>query len=264
MLKVAQIQTNPKLCECEENVNRIGVFLQESIGADLIVLPELANSGYNFENRDQAMSCATDHSHHNYIDYLREFSIKNKVYIVSGVLEKEKDELFNTSVLLCPDGTMGKYRKMHLFMNEKNIFSPGNIGLPVFNIGEYRIGMLICFDYLFPEIWRIMALKNADIIAHPSNLVTQNAHKVIPAQAIINGYFVLTTNRVGTDGDLAFCGNSFIVDPRGNKLVEFCSENEQVIITSINPLLSRDKMITPNNHIINDRKTDDYLELLEL
>lgn len=263
MLKIAQIQTNPVLGDCKGNINIIDSFLNKSVGADFIILPELANTGYNFENRDHAISCANDNSCISYIEFLREFSVENNSYIVSGFLEKKGDRLYNSSVFLSPDGSIGLYRKIHLFMNEKEIFTPGNIGLPVFKIGEYRMGMLICFDYLFPEIWRIMALKNVDIIAHPSNLITQNAHKVIPAQAIMNGFFIATTNRVGTDGDLSFCGRSFVVDPRGNQIVELDGTDEQVRITEINPLLARDKMITPLNHIINDRITGIYDELFE-
>lgn len=264
MLKVAQIQTNPILGDCKGNTEKIDSFLKQAHDADLIVLPELANSGYNFENRDRAMSFASGCPHSGFIDFLREHAVDNGVCIVSGFLEKHGDELFNSSVFLSPDGTVGKYRKMHLFMNEKHIFSPGNLGLPVFDIGKYKLGMLICFDYLFPEIWRIMALKGADIIAHPSNLITQNAHKVVPAQAIMNGYFVLTTNRVGTEGDLSFSGSSFIVDPRGNKITELDGTEEQVGITDIDPMLSRDKMITPGNHILNDRLPGNYLELFDL
>ena len=105
---------------------------------------------------------------------------------------RDGNELFNTALFFSPEGDIGRYRKIHLFMNEKDIFTRGNLGLPVFKIESYLLGMLICFDYLFPELWRIMGLKGADIIAHPSNLVTYKAYKVVPAQSVINRFFIST------------------------------------------------------------------------
>lgn len=244
MLEIAQIQSNPKLGNCEYNLQRIESFLGQVSKADLIVLPELANTGYKFDNRDHAYSIASEPTCSKYVEFLRDYARDNKVNIVSGYLEKESNELFNSAIFVKPDGSVGKYRKIHLFMDEKSIFAPGNLGLPIFEIGEYKFGILICFDYLFPEIWRIMALKGVDFIVHPSNLITQNAHKVVPAQAIMNGYYVITSNRIGTEGDITFCGNSFISDPRGNIISEMDYINEGVKFTTINPLFSRDKMIT--------------------
>lgn len=264
MLEIAQIQLNPKLGHCEYNLKRIESLLDQASKADLIILPELANTGYKFDNRDQAYAMASDPTCLKYVEFIRDYSRDNKVNIISGYLEKEGDKLFNSAIFIKPDGSGGKYRKIHLFMNEKNIFAPGNLGLPIFDLGKYKLGILICFDYLFPEIWRIMALKGADFIVHPSNLITQNAHKVVPAQAIMNGYYVITTNRIGTEGDITFCGNSFISDPRGNIISEMDRVNEGIKITTVNPLLSRDKMITTGNHILNDRLPDNYFELFSL
>jgi len=147
-------------------------------------------------------------------------------------------------------------------MNEKNIFDKGDKGFPVFQMGEYKLGMLLCFDYLFPEPWRIMALKGADIIAHPSNLITNKAFKVVPAQAVMNGYYVFTTNRIGVEGDLSFTGNTFAVDPKGEVIAKGSSDKPEVVMTKIDPKHSRDKMITPLNHVLNDRFPEDYKEIL--
>ncbi len=143
-------------------------------------------------------------------------------------------------------------------MNEKNIFEYGNSGLPTFMVGKYKIGMLICFDYLFPEVWRAMSLQDVDIIVHPSNLLTQNAFIVVPAQALMNGYFIITSNRTGIDGELKFCGKSFVCDPRGNVISEMGENEEGILITNIDPEESRNKMVTPRNHILNDRRPENY------
>ncbi len=206
MLNVAQIQFNPQVGELASNFGKVEAFLSETGNAQLIILPELANSGYNFVDRDQALSMASTVNKSEYVEMLVETAKKQNQYIVSGFHELDGDELFNTSLYISPKGKIEKYRKIHLFMNEKQIFSKGNLGLPVFQLEQYKLGMLICFDYLFPEIWRIMGLKGADIIAHPSNLVTYKAFKVVPAQAVINRFFIYTTNRIGTERDIFNAG----------------------------------------------------------
>jgi predicted amidohydrolase len=262
MLTIAQIQLEPKLGDCEFNNAKINSFLDQSLKADLIVLPELANTGYNFIDRDHAFRVASDKNCIDYKAILVNYAKQNNVYIVSGYLEKEGDLLYNSSLFVTPEGNTGNYRKIHLFMDEKKIFEPGNLGLPVFDIRDYKMGMLICFDYLFPEIWRIMALKGVDFVVHPSNLITDNAYKVIPAQSLINGYCIITSNRIGTEGDITFCGKSFVTDKRGNVISSMNTYDEGVNFTEIHPLLSRNKMITSGNHVLNDRRPECYEELV--
>jgi predicted amidohydrolase len=258
MLKVAQIQFNPQVGETEHNFRKVSSYLQETKGAGLVILPELANSGYNFINRDHAFSLAEEVNKSSYVEMLQHTAKENNQFIVSGYHEKDREKLFNTSLLFSPEGHIGKYRKIHLFMNEKDIFSRGNIGLPVFDIDGYVLGMLICFDYLFPEIWRIMGLKGADLIAHPSNLVTYKAYKVVPAQSVINRFFIFTTNRIGRERDISFSGSSFVTDPEGEVIAEASKTDEEVLVTEVNPDLSRDKMITERNHVLLDRFPDLY------
>lgn len=262
-LKVAQIQYAPVLDDIESTMDNFReLIFSTRHRAGLIILPELANSGYNFRNRSHAMQLAEGVEDSEFIDWLRRWALMHETNIVTGFLEKDGDKLFNSAVFINKRGKKEVYRKVHLFMNEKNIFDKGDKGFPVFQMGEYKLGMLICFDYLFSEPWRIMALKGADIIAHPSNLITGNAFKVVPAQAVMNGYYVFTTNRIGVEGDLAFAGNTFAVDPKGEVIAKGSSGKPEVIMTKIDPVLSRDKMITPLNHVLNDRFPKDYKDIM--
>ncbi len=263
MLKVAQIQFDPQVGKPGKNFEKVENLLKQTTGAGLVILPELANSGYNFTGLKQAEYLSETVEKSKYVEMLSHHSRKHKQYIVSGFLEKEGDELFNTSMLFSPGGRIDKYRKIHLFMNEKQIFSRGNLGLPVFELEGYKLGMLICFDYLFPEVWRIMALKGADVIAHPSNLVTYKAFKVVPAQAVINRFFIFTTNRTGSERDISFSGRSFAVDTEGEVIAEASVEGEEVLFTKIDPLKARDKMLTPKNHVLNDRFPELYGDILK-
>jgi predicted amidohydrolase len=262
MLKTAQIQFNPQLGKLSENIIKVNSFLKEASGARLVIFPELANSGYHFVDRKQAFSMASTINHSNYIELLVETAKEQNQFIVSGFLEEEGGELFNTSVFISPKGKIEKYRKIHLFMNEKQLFSKGNLGVEVFNLDGFKLGMLVCFDYLFPEIWRIMGLKGADLIAHPSNLVTYKAFKVVPAQAVINRFFIFTTNRIGTEREISFSGRSFVVDPEGDVLNEASPDQEEILFSEIDPLSSRNKMITTKNHVFNDRFPEDYKDVL--
>lgn len=261
-MKTSIIQFQPAFADIPSNTKKVSGLLNNAIGAELVVIPELANSGYNFKDKEQAFSLASSPEKSAFVDMLVEHARDNNQHIVSGFHEKEENRLYNTSLLISKDGIIGKYRKVHLFMNEKSIFEPGNLGFPVFKINEFKIGMLICFDYLFAEAWRIMGLKGADIIAHPSNLLTENAFKVVPAQALMNRYFVVTANRTGTEREITFNGKSFAVDPGGNLIDRAEDDSERILTFEIDPNLSKDKLITPLNHVFEDRFPDKYSELI--
>jgi predicted amidohydrolase len=263
IIQAGYLQFNPILGHPEENIQPIEHLIFDSENADLIVLPELANSGYNFESREQAFSLAEETGKSRYIDFLTSLSKKHNTFLVSGFNEKENDKLFNTAILIGKDGLIGKYRKMHLFMNEWDIFERGNLGLPVFDIGNFRIGMLVCFDWIFPEVWRILALKGADIICHPSNLVLPYAQQAVPVQGMMNRTFNITANRIGTEGEITFTGKSIISDPTGKVLSMASPDKEELTIATFDLNLARNKMITPRNHVLTDRLPSEYSFLCE-
>ena len=143
-------------------------------------------------------------------------------------------------------------------MNEKDIFQPGDGKLQVTDIGGCKVGMLICFDYLFPEIWRTEAMKGADIICHPSNLITLNAHRSVPGLSIQNRIFIATANRTGTERGLGFSGQSFVTNPSGEVLAQASADGDEVLPVNLDISLARNKYINPVNHVFNDRRPDIY------
>ncbi len=261
MIKAGFIQFQPVFGDLEKTISRLTSLIENSEDADLIVLPELANSGYNFDSFEQAYELSEEVDNSSYLNLIKEFAVKNSCFIVSGFNERENDKLYNSAVLVSPEGIIGKYRKVHLFMNEKDIFTPGDLGFPVFDIGICRIGIQICFDYLFPESWRILALKGAQLICHPSNFITAYPQKVIPAHAIINRYFIITTNRIGIEKDLSFTGESFVVNPEGDFIFKASDSDDEVFISDLDIKLSNNKMITKRNHVISDRFPEQYKDL---
>jgi len=257
-MNISIIQFAPILGELQKNRSLITELLGETKDADLAVLPELAFTGYNFSGVDMARGLAEVPQESPSVELLHGIAKQNGQHIICGFNEREGDVLYNSTVLVGPDGLKSIYRKMHLFMNEKNIFRPGNSKLEVFDIGCCKLGMQICFDYLFPEPWRILAERGAELIIHPSNLLTQNATKSLPGIALRNKVFTVTANRIGTEGDLTFNGNSMIIDPAGDIILRASGENTEIINMEIDPTIAHNKMITSMNHVFNDRRPEQY------
>lgn len=263
MLKIGFMQFAPVLGDVQATISRIDRLAQHGIDADLLVLPELCNSGYNFESSEQAWTTSETTGDSPFIQYLEDLCRRNDLHVVSGFNERDGDRLYNSAVLVGPRGYMGTYRKLHLFLNEKDYFEPGDAGLPIFDIGHCRVGLLVCFDWLFPEVWRILALKGADVICHPANLVLPGlAQRAVPIHALTNRVYVVTANRIGTERDLRFTGLSTIASPKGDVLVQASPVEEEVGLADIDLALSREKTITPRNDIFGDRRPGEYSYLL--
>jgi predicted amidohydrolase len=183
------------------------------------------------------------------------------MYIVAGIAEKSGKKLYNSSVLIGPKGVVSIYRKAHLFWNEKDVFNPGDTRLEVVSIGKARVGMMICFDWLFPEVAKALALKGADIICHPSNLVLPHCPEAMLTRTLENRVFAITANRVGTEdrgkgAALTFIGKSQVAAPGGELLVRAASKRAAFAAVDIDVSRARDKWITPRNHIFKDRRQD--------
>lgn len=257
--KVSIIQFQPAFCDTSATIRKLDPLIDKVTGSHLIILPELAGSGYNFTDKEQAMANAEMiDGKGTYQRFLVEKASQKEAFIVSGINEREGDNLFNSAILVSKDGIIGKYRKMHLFMKEKDIFQKGNAGLPVFDLGYFKIGIMICFDYLFPEPWRILAQKGADLVCHPSNLLTLNPHKCMPGLALMNRIYIATANRTGTENGLTFNGRSFFTDPYGNIAVMASPDQPDVISYEIDTDVSANKMITARNHAFDDRRPESY------
>ncbi len=172
-MKVAYVQMEPVFLRPEVNYSKAEELIREAadLGAQLVVLPELFDTGYNFRSREEVESVAGQIPDGPTTEFLMGLSRELGVFIVAGTAEKdEKGRLYNSAVITGPIGSgyIGKYRKVHLFYREKLFFEPGDLGFHVFNIGIAKVGVMICFDWFFPESARTLALKGAEIIAHPS------------------------------------------------------------------------------------------------
>lgn len=274
-IRVACIQMEPKVGELEANiadsVARIDAAAAQ--GARLLVLPELCSSGYVFETRAEAYALAEEIPHgpasRAWIDAAR----RHDCYIVAGIAERAGQRLFNSSVLIGPDGHIGTFRKMHLWAAENLFFEPGDLGFPVYATPIGRIGMLICYDGWFPEAYRLCALQGADIVCVPTNWVpipgqdpsqTAMANVLAMAAAHSNSLFIAAADRVGTERDQPFLGRSLIVSYTGWPVAGPASDTAaETIIADLNLSEARRKRNWNDfNQILRDRRTDVYDAML--
>ncbi len=265
-MKAGYLQFKPIFGEPEKNIKRIEELSRDK-DFDLLVMPELANSGYLFSSTSELDICSEEIPNGAFCKSLQSIASSKNAFIVSGICEREGDKFYNSSVLVYPTGEIKVYRKIHLFHEEKKWFTPGNYPLEAYEIeneriGKVKIGMMICFDWIFPEASRTLALKGAQIICHPSNLVLQYCQRAMFARAVENHVYTITANRTGSDinGDkkLNFTGESVIIDPNGNYIARGSESGEECVVAEIDPGEALNKNITSMNNIFEDRREEFY------
>ncbi len=263
-MKVGFVQNNPVFANVQKNLDRVENLLAGH-SADLFVLPELFATGYQFKDMDESRSLAELVPGGVTTSMLTSISKNKNTYIVAGLAEIEGDKVYNSAVVTGPDGYIGKYRKLHLFDTEKACFLPGNLPLKVFDIGKAKVGVMICFDWRFPETARTLALMGADLIAHPSNLVLTHCPQAMITRCLENRIFAITADRVGMENrldseSLNFMGQSQVVDPNGNILFRASMTDEEVHVAQLDLSLARNKFLNQHNHIFKDRRTNCYFQ----
>jgi predicted amidohydrolase len=260
-MKVGFYQFRPLFGKTEHNCQKILDAL-ENVNADLIVLPELALSGYYFKDKNEALNHAEDPGVSKSLNLLIDLAKNNNMYLVVGFAEKQGKQCYNSAALIGPNGIEHIYRKVHLFNEEKFCFDAGDTPFIVNDINGVKIGIMICFDWVFPEVARVLAIQGAQVICQPSNLVLTFCQQTMLARCVENKVFAITANRYGIDkrpqGSLKFTGKSQIVAPGGKLLHRAVSQREALFITEINPKDADDKMITEHNGVLSDRRPEFY------
>ncbi|HRO57634.1 MAG TPA: nitrilase family protein [Burkholderiaceae bacterium] len=275
LVRVACVQMDPRVGEPEANIAESIARIEAAAhnGARLIVLPELCNSGYVFETREEAFELAEEIPGGKACSAWIDAAQRCGCWIAAGIAERADGKLYNASILIGPDGYFGKYRKMHLWAAENLFFEPGDLGFPVFSTPIGRIAMLICYDGWFPEAWRLCALQGADIVCVPTNWVPipgqapaqmAMANVLAMAAAHSNSLFVAAADRVGVERGQPFLGRSLIVSCTGWPVAGPASDTEaQTLFADLNLSEAR-RMRNWNefNQILRDRRTDAYDRML--
>ncbi|MHB2025524.1 MAG: nitrilase-related carbon-nitrogen hydrolase [Elusimicrobiota bacterium] len=255
MFRIGLVQNDPKFLRVEENLERcLGVMERRS--ADFWVLPEFFATGYNFKNAREVHACAQA-ADGPFTRRLWSWAADHDCAIAAGFVEKAGGRLYNSAALVHKGGAR-VYRKTHLYGREKEFFSPGDSGFWVEKVKGVSVGLMICFDWFFPEACRTLALAGAEIVAHCANLVLPWGPEGMKIRSLENRVFSATANRVGEERGLRYIGCSQVVAPNGKLLRRLSGTQAQTAVVSVNPALARDKSLNRRNDLFTDRRPEFY------
>jgi predicted amidohydrolase len=265
-LRVAFVQGRPRFGRVEENLD-LGLALAGTVDADLVVLPELWSTGYVFSTHAEVEALAEDAQRGPTARRLVDAARRERRHYIAGFAERARGRTYNSAMLVGPRGVRAVYRKLHLFEMEQRWFARGDLPLEVHRVGPAHVGMLICFDWRFPEASRVLALQGADLIAHPSNLVFPNAQEAMRVRALENRIYTVTANRTGTErrpgGTVKFTGQSQAVDPDGEIIVRVARTGNVARAFDCDLTRSRRKRITARTALFTNRRPEHYKRLIE-
>lgn len=261
-MNVGFYQFSPIFGEIKRNVDTVSNHLSH-VQCDLMVLPELFASGYQFTSKEEVEELAEPVPDGPTTRRLIQLARDRRMVLVAGLPERDGAHCYNSAVIVGPSGFLGCYRKTHLFYEETLFFSPGDTGFQVWDIGSARIGIMVCFDWFYPESARTLALKGADIICHPSNLVLPHCPEAMVTRCLENRVFSITANRIGSEERggkkrLTYIGQSEIVGPGGAILSRAPSDQDSLRVLDIDPHQARDKALNPYNDLLRDRRAHLY------
>jgi N-carbamoylputrescine amidase len=270
LLQISCIQFEPVIGDVAGNVERSCALIRGAAasGSRLVVLPELANTGYVFETMEEARALAEPVPDGPSARAWGELARRLDIHLVAGVAERDAETLFNSALVTGPNGYVGTYRKAHLWDRENLFFAKGNLGFPVFDTPLGKIGVAICYDGWFPETFRQLALQGAEIVCIPTNWVPMPdqpaseaamANVLHRAAAHSNGVFIACADRIGVERGQPFEGQSLIVGPRGWTLAGPASRDKPEILTArIDLDAAGRKDLNAFNSLLRDRRADVY------
>lgn len=263
-----------------ESLARHDVLIREAAGkgAQIICLQELFNIPYFCTRQDTRLFDLAEPIPGPTTDHMAALARELGVVIIASLFEKRGPGLYhNTAAILDADGTyLGKYRKMHIPQDpgfeEKFYFTPGDLGYRVWDTRFGRISVLICWDQWYPEAARLTALAGAEILFYPTAIGWLPSEKatlgaaqhcawetVQRGHAVANGCFVAAVNRVGTEQQSEFWGQSFVANPYGEVVAKASVSAEEILIVSCDLSAVEDfRRIWP---FFRDRRIDTYAPL---
>jgi predicted amidohydrolase len=265
-MRIGYIQYCPAFGERDANLATLERLVTDAQPADLLVLPELAATGYEFLDADEVRQHAEPLGDGPTSQWARALARATGTTLVLGYPESAGAQLFNSAMLATPDGALHNYRKLHLFSREKELFTRGDAPAPVIDTPAGRVGILICFDWIFPEVARSLAVRGAQILAHPSNLVLPGlCQRAMTTRCLENRVFAITGNRIGVEERvgrrLRYTGLSQVLDTRGNLLVGAPEEEPHVGVVEVDVSKADDKEATEYNDLFADRRPELYAGL---
>ena len=265
--RIACAQLAPVLGDLDAN-RRAGLQAIERAAADgagLVVLPELSSSGYVFAGRDEA-AAAAEPADGPTVTAWAEAAARLGVVVAGGFAESDGGRLYNSAALVDPGGVRAVYRKLHLWDREKLVFEGGDAPPPLVDTAAGRIGLGVCYDLMFPELTRRLALAGADVLAFPTNSPLLGPSPgplpmdvaVAVTTAYVNRVFVAVADRCGAERGVEWVGGSVIADPAGRLLAGPPGGDPGPVTIAADCRLddARDKRWGERNDVLGDRRGD--------
>jgi predicted amidohydrolase len=271
--KIACVQTDCAIGEVSKNLAGIVARLREAaaLGAELVVFPECALTGYCFESLEEAAEFAEPAGWRS-ADAIAEACRETGAHAVVGFIERDGGRLYNAAMIVGPAGLVSCYRKAHLpFLGVDRFLAPGDRPFATHELPSGRVGVNICYDVSFPEASRVLKVLGAQLVALPTNWppgAWRSPEFVVRARALENHVYYAAANRVGCERGWRFIGRSKIVDCDGETLAEASADAEEIITAEV------DLSTADDNHIVNvagayefdrmaDRRPDLYRPISE-
>src|SRR5215467_7513981 len=258
--RVAAIQYEPTLGEKEKNVTDLLRFVEEAAqhNARLIVLPEMATTGYCWESRSE-IAPFVEPIPGPTTDRFQQLAVQYDCYITVSLAEVDPttDVYYNSLALIGPHGLIGTYRKIHSYISEPRWARDGDLDMPVWETPLGRLSGLICQDASFFEAARIPALHNADVLLFPTNWLEEKCPSSWwMARAFENGVYFIAANRYGIERGVQFSGGSCVIDPDGS-IQDYLDSGDGIVYGEVDLNRSRNKSWGSNREeIVGDRLAD--------
>jgi predicted amidohydrolase len=258
-MRLAAFQMVARTGDVAANLAMIEAAVAEATarGAELLVAPELATTGYGPGDAMPALCEPADGAQ---ATALAKMATKHGIAVVAGFPERSGGAIYNSAIFAMPDGTRTIYRKCQLYGRYENrLFKPGDAAPALTGFGGLKLGVLICYDVEFPELVRHLALAGADAVLVPTAQPDTSdapfiAGKVIPVRAFENGIAIVYADHAGADGRFGYAGRSCIALPDGNDAARAAASGSEVIVADYDPAAFTAARTA--NPYLKDRRTD--------
>lgn len=271
VVKAAGIQMSAT-ADRDKNLTKAGMLIDLAAAqeAKIIALPQLFSLRWFPRDIDGSNFSLAEKEDGPTLTALCERAARHGVVIIAPMFEEDAGAYYNTAFVIGPDGKIiGKYRKVHVpqipLWEEKAYFASGDLGFPVFDTPFAKVGVQLCWDVFFPEGFRILALKGAEVVFAPTASAFDHSHRkwerAICAAAHANGIFVMRVNRVGKEEKQSFYGRSFCARPDGEFIEKPSGSSEGVVLAD---MTIGEVSSTRNEWVfLKDRRPEEYKEILE-
>lgn len=263
-MRIGIVQNSPEFGAVEKNLEEVRnlVFAKGGYKADLIVLPELFATGYQFISRSEVVNLSEKEIGPTF-KFLAELSKETEAIVVGGLPLKRPGGVANSALVVSGNNILASYDKIHLFDEERDFFIGGNKPLPIVSTPFGPMGVMICFDWLFPEALRSLALAGALVVAHPSNWVLPFGPQGMILRSVENRVFTVTANRTGREErggkpSLTYIGQSQVISPQGQVVGRASGERPEMLSVDISPQDALSKKVAGKSDFFEQRRTDLY------